>query len=41
MRCFDSITDSVDLNSSKLRELWRAEEPGVLRPMGSKESDTT
>ena len=35
MRWLDSITDSMDTNSSKLRKQQRPEEPGVLQFMGS------
>ena len=35
MRWLDSITDSMDMNLSKLREIVRTEEPGVLQSMGS------
>ena len=34
MRWLDSITDSMDMNLSKLREIVRTEEPGVLQSMG-------
>ena len=30
MRWFDSITDSVDMSLSKLQEIVRDREPGVL-----------
>ena len=30
-----SITDSMDMNLSKLGELGRTEEPGIMQPMGS------
>ena len=30
MRWLESITDSVDMNLSKLGRQWRTEEPGVL-----------
>ena len=33
MRWLDSITDLMDMNLSKLQEMW-AEEPGVLQSMG-------
>ena len=35
MRWLDSITDSVDMNLSKLREIWKTEEAGMLQFMGS------
>ena len=31
----DSVTNSVDVNMSKLWEIVRTVEPGVLQPMGS------
>ena len=34
MRWLDSITDSIDMNLSKLQEIWRIEEAGVLQSMG-------
>ena len=36
MRCLDSITDSMDVNLSKLWEIWRTEEPTLLYTMESK-----
>ena len=35
MRRLDGITDSIDMNLSKLKRQWRTEEPGVLQSMGS------
>ena len=35
MKWLDSITDSMDLNLSKLREQQRTEEPGVPQSMES------
>ena len=34
MRWLDSITDSVDMNLSKLREIVKDRKPGVLQFMG-------
>ena len=35
MTWLDSITDSMHMSLSKLREMWRTGNPGVLQPMGS------
>ena len=35
MRCLDSITDSMDMNLSKLQETMEEREPGMLQSMGS------
>ena len=35
IRCLDSITDSMDMNLSKLRRQWRTREPGMLQSMRS------
>ena len=35
MRWLDSITDSMDMNLSKLREIIKAKVPGVLQSMWS------
>ena len=34
MRWLDSITDSMKMNLSKLRERWRTGKPGVLQSTG-------
>ena len=41
MRWLDGITDSMDMGLSKLRELVKDREPGVLQSMGSQRVDTT
>ena len=41
MRWLDGITDSMDVSLSELREFVMEGRPGMLRFMGSKESDTT
>ena len=35
IRCLDNITDSMDMNLSKLRRQWRTREPGMLQSMRS------
>ena len=34
MRCLDNITDSMDINLSKLQEKVKTEDCGVLKSMG-------
>ena len=43
MRWFDSITDSMDMNLSKLQKIVKNGKPGVLHGVawGCKELDTT
>ena len=40
-RWLDGITDSMDMSLSKLQEIVKDREPGVLHPWSHKESDTT
>ena len=40
MRWLDSITNSVDMNLSKLREIVKEQKPGSCNPWGRQESDT-
>ena len=39
MRRLDGLTDSMDVSLSKLQEMVKDRETGVLRPWGHKESD--
>ena len=41
MRWLDSVTDSMDMNLSRLGETVRIEEPEVLPSMGSQKLDMT
>ena len=41
MRRLDGITDSMDMNLSKLQRWQRTGKPGVCSPWGHNESDTT
>ena len=41
MRQLDSITDAMNLNLGKLREMVREKGPACCRPWGRKELDTT
>ena len=41
VRWLDGITDSMNMNLSKLQELVMDRGPGVLRSVGQKELDTT
>ena len=41
VKWLDGITDSMDMSLSKLWEMGRTGEPGVLQSMGSQRVDTT
>ena len=41
IRWLNSITDSIDMSLSKLQEMVKDREPGVLQPMGCEELSTT
>ena len=41
MRWLDSLTNSIDMNLSKLQETVRTEEPGMVQSMGCIELDVT
>ena len=41
MRWLDGITNSMDMSLSKLQEMVKDREPGVLQPMGCEELSTT
>ena len=38
MKCLDSITDSMDMNLSKLQGEWRTDKPDMLQTMGSQKA---
>ena len=40
MRWLDGITDSMNMNLSRLQELVMTGKPGMLQSMGRKELDT-
>ena len=39
MRWLDGITDSMDMSLSKLQEIVKDKDPGLLQSMGCKDSD--
>ena len=41
MRCLNGITDSMDMNLSKLQKIVDAQAAGVLQSMASQKSDST
>ena len=41
MRWLDGITDSMDMSLSKLQEIVKDKDPGLLQSMGCKDSDMT
>ena len=41
MKWLDSVTNSMDMNWSKLQETVKDRKPGMLHPWDHKESDTT
>ena len=41
MRWLDGITDSMDMNLSKLQEVMKYRKPGMLHSMGVTELDMT
>ena len=41
MKWLDGITDSMDMNLSKLQQMWQTGKPGMLQSMGSLRVGTT